>query len=53
MQRWYVDGTVKCYIKEHLPLAAVAILMLLFCVFVILFMAAAVKRKIKVWSTKW
>ena len=52
MQRWYVDGTVECYVKEHLPLAALAILMLLFCAFMILFMAAVVKRKIKVCSTK-
>ena len=19
MQKWYVDGTVECYVKEHLP----------------------------------
>ena len=52
MQKWYVDATVECYVKEHLPLASFAILVLLFCVLVILFMAAVVKRKIKVCSAQ-
>ena len=48
MQRWHIDGTVECYDKEHLLLAILAIIVVLFCALVIILMAAIVKRKIKV-----
>ena len=48
IQRWYVDGSVECFVGEHAPLAISAILVLLFCVLVILLMVAIVMRKIKV-----
>ena len=48
VQRWYVDGTVECFVGEHAPLAVSAILSLLFCVLIVLFMTAIVMHKIKV-----
>ena len=48
VQRWYIDGTVECFVEEHAPLAILAILALLFCVLVTLLTAAIVMRKIKV-----
>ena len=47
-QTWYIDGTVKCFTGGHLPLAIVAILVLIFCVLVMVFVTAVVMRKIKV-----
>ena len=48
VQRWYVDGTVECFVNEHAPLAVSAILVLIFCVLIVVIMAAIVLRKIKV-----
>ena len=48
MQRWHIDGMVECYDKDHLPLAILAIIVLIFCAMVIILMAAVVKQKIKV-----
>ena len=48
IQRWYVNGTMECFGNEHIPLATVAILVLILSVLVVIFMAAIVMRKIKV-----
>ncbi|XP_065898155.1 uncharacterized protein [Dysidea avara] len=45
--RWYVDDTVTCFTGGHLPLAIVAILVLIFCVLIMVFVTAVVMRKIK------
>ena len=39
---------MKCFTGGHLPLAIVAILVLIFCVLVMVFVTAVVMRKIKV-----
>ena len=46
-QRWYIDGTVECFAGEHIPLAIVAIVVLVFCGLSIVFLAAVVKNKSK------
>ena len=48
IQRWYVDGTVECFVGEHAPLAIFAILVLTLCTLFIVLMTAIVMRKIKV-----
>jgi len=48
LQRWYIDGTVKCFTGGHLPLAIVAVLVLIFCVLIMVFVTAVVMEKIKV-----
>ena len=48
MQRWFVDGSVRCFTDGHLPLAIMAILTLMFCVLLIIFVTAVVLKKIKV-----
>ena len=48
MQRWYFNGTMECFVSEHIPLATLAIFVLILSVLAVLFMAAIVMRKIKV-----
>ena len=48
IQRWFIDGTVKCFEDGHLPLAIMAILILIFYVLVTIFVIAVVLKKIKV-----
>ena len=48
LQRWFVDGTVKCFEGGHLPLAILAILVLTFYVLIVSFIVTAVLKKIKV-----
>ena len=48
MQRWFVDGSVKCFTGGHLPLAIVAILILMFYILLIAFVTATAMKKIKV-----
>ena len=50
-QRWYIDGTVECFAGEHIPLAIVASLVLVFCGLLIVFLAVVVKEKSKVYIT--
>ena len=52
LQRWCVDGTVKCFEGGHLPLAIVAILILIFYVLLVSFVIAVVLKKIKVSASK-
>ena len=52
IQRWFVDGSVKCFTGGHLPLAIMAILTLMFCVLLIIFVTAIVFKKIKVRKTQ-
>ena len=47
-QRWYIDGTVECFAGEHIPLAIMASLVLVFCGLLIVFLTAVVKKKSKV-----
>ena len=44
----YRDGTLKCITGGHLLLAIVAVLVLIFCVPVMMFVTAVIMRKIKV-----
>ena len=48
LQRWFVDGSVKCFTGGHLPLAIVAILVLMFYILLMIFVTATVLKKIKV-----
>ena len=48
LQRWFVDGTVKCFEGGHLPLAILAMRILIFYVLIVSFIIAVVLRKIKV-----
>ena len=48
VQRWYVDGTVECFVGEHAPLAISAISVLIFCVLLALLMLVIVIRNTKV-----
>ena len=48
MQRWFVDGSVKCFTGGHLPLAIMAILILMFYILLIIFVTAVVLKKVKV-----
>ena len=48
LQRWFVDGTVKCFTGGHLPLAIVAILILIVYVLLVTFVIALILKKIKV-----
>ena len=48
LQRWYVDGSVRCFTGGHLPLAIMAILTLMICLLLIIFVTAVVLKKIKV-----
>jgi len=43
-----VDGTVECFTGGHLALAFVAVLVLTFYIFLIVFVVAVVMKKIKV-----
>ncbi|XP_065907348.1 uncharacterized protein, partial [Dysidea avara] len=45
--RWFEDGTVECFVGGHLPLALLAITVLIFYVALIIFVVAVVMRKIK------
>ena len=47
-QRWYIDGTVECFVNEHIPLAVGAILVLVFCAFIIAFLTVVARKKNKV-----
>ena len=51
MQRWFVDGSVKCFTGGHLPLAIVAILILILYMLLIIFVTAVVFKRIKVRNT--
>ena len=42
------DGAVECFIGSHLPLAIVAILILMFYAMLTIFLVAVVMKKIKV-----
>ena len=48
IQRWFVDGSVKCFTGGHLPLAIMAILILMLYMLLIVFVTAVVLKKIKV-----
>ena len=48
LQRWFVDGTVKCFSGGHLPLAIMAILILIVYVLLVTFVIALILKKIKV-----
>ncbi|XP_065919889.1 uncharacterized protein [Dysidea avara] len=45
--RWFIDGTVECFVGGHLPLAIVAILTLMFYMMSTIFLVAVVMKKIK------
>jgi len=47
-QRWYIDGRVECFTGNHIPLAAVAILVSISCILLPLFVMAVALKKIKV-----
>ena len=38
---WFIDGTVKCFREEHVPLALFAVCILAFCVLLIGFFLIA------------
>ena len=48
IQRWFIDGSVKCFAGGHLPLAIMAMLILIFYVLLIIFAIAIAMKKIKV-----
>ena len=48
LQRWFVDGSVQCFTGGHLPLAIVAILILMCYMVLIIFVMAVVLKKVKV-----
>ena len=48
IQRWFVDGTVKCFTGGHVALAVFAILVLMMCMALIIIMTAIVLRKLRV-----
>ena len=48
MQRWFIDGSVKCFTGGHLPLAIMAILILMLYMLLIIFVIAVVFKRIKV-----
>ena len=48
IQRWFVDGSVKCFTGGHLPLAIMAMVILLFYLLLVTFVTAVVLKKIKV-----
>ena len=50
IQRWFVDGTVNCFTGGHLPLAIVAILILIFHMILVAFVIALILKKVKVSS---
>ena len=48
-QIWYIDGTVECFAGTHIPLAIVAMLVLVFCGLLVVFLTAVVKKNSKVY----
>ena len=48
IQRWFVDGSVKCFRGGHLPLALVAMAVLAMCVALTIIITAIVMKKLKV-----
>ena len=48
LQRWFVDGSVQCFTGSHLPLAIVAMLILICYILLIIFVTAVVLKKIEV-----
>ena len=48
LQRWFVDGTVKCFTGGHAGLATFAILLLIMCMVLIVALVAVVMGKVKV-----
>ena len=48
MQRWYIDGTVKCFTGGHAALAVFAILVLGLCAALIVAVAIIAMEKVKV-----
>ena len=49
MQRWFVDGEVQCFTGGHLPLALVAIVILLICALAIIFVFVAAVKEFQVY----
>ncbi|XP_065906418.1 uncharacterized protein [Dysidea avara] len=45
--RWYADGRVECFTGGHIPLAIVAILVVVFCILLALFVIAVALKKIQ------
>ena len=50
MQRWFVDGEVQCFAGGHLPLALVAIVILLICALAIMFVFVTAVKEFQVLS---
>ena len=48
IQRWFVDGSVKCFTGGHLPLAIMAMVILLFYLLLVTVLTAVVLKTIKV-----
>ena len=46
LQRWYVNGDVECFKGLHLPLALLAIIILLACILAIPFTAIIGSKKV-------
>ena len=46
MQRWYIDGTVKCFTGGHAALAVLAIIILGLCAALIVVVAAITLEKL-------
>jgi hypothetical protein len=48
MQRWYINGEVKCFQGSHAPLAFLAIIVLVLCVTLIPLLAVIAYDRIQV-----
>ena len=48
IQRWFVDGSVKCFTGGHLPFAIMAVVILLFYLLLVIVLTAVVLKRIKV-----
>lgn len=48
LQRWFLNGQVKCFTGGHLPLALLAILVLLVCLALIPLTAAVATERLRV-----